>query len=137
MAKMVIGLFSGSIDRLTATGVISSGAAALDMDIEIYVLLMGARAFKKENAENIDELSETPQLKDQFFAGLEKNQVKKWYQFLKDAKELTNVKILICGLAGKIWGGEKVDDFIDLVDDICGIGEYVDSAANADLHLFI
>ena len=137
MAKMVIGLFSGSIDRLTATGVISSGAAALDMDIEIYVLLMGARAFKKENAENIDELSETPHLKDQFFAGLEKNQVKKWYQFLRDAKELTNVKVLICGLAGKIWGGEKVDDFIDLVDDICGIGEYVDSATNADLHLFI
>jgi len=82
MAKMVIGLVSGGIDRLTAMGVISSGAAALDMDIEIYVLLMGARAFKKENAENIDGLSETPQLKDQFFAGLEKNQVKKWYQFL-------------------------------------------------------
>ncbi len=137
MAKMVIGLFSGSIDRLTAAGVVSSGAAALDMDIEIYVLLMGARAFKKENAATIDELSETPHLKNQFLAGLEKNQVKKWYQFLKDVKELTNVKILICGLAGKIWGGEKTDDFIDLVDDICGVGEYVDSAASADLHLFI
>ena len=137
MAKMVIGLFSGSIDRLTAAGVISSGAAALDMDIEIYVLLMGARAFKKENVESIDELSETPHLKNQFFAGLEKNQVKKWYQFLTDVKGLTNVKILICGLAGKIWGGEKTDDFIDLVDDICGIGEYVDAATNADLHLFI
>ena len=98
---------------------------------------MGARAFKKENVESIDELSETPQFKNQFFAGLENNQVKKWYQFLKDVKELTNVKILVCGLAGKIWGGDKMDDFIDLVDDICGVGEYVDSAANADLHLFI
>lgn len=137
MAKMVIGLFSGSIDRLTAAGVISSGAAAMDMDIEIYVLLMGARAFKKENVENIDELSETPHLKSQFFAGLEKNQVKKWYEFLTSVKELTNVKILICGLAGKIWGGEKVDDFIDLVDDICGVGEYVDAATDADLHIFI
>jgi peroxiredoxin family protein len=137
MAKMVIGLFSGSIDRLTAAGIVASGAAALDMDIEIYVLLMGARAFKKENVESIDELSETPQLKDQFFAGLEKNQVNKWYQFLEDVKGLTNVNILVCGLAGKIWGGDKMDDFIDLVDDICGVGEYVDSAANADLHLFI
>ena len=137
MAKMVIGLFSGSIDRLTAAGVISSGAAALDMDIEIYVLLMGARAFIKENAESIDELSETPHLKSQFLAGLNKNQVKKWYEFLKDVKGLTNVKILVCGLAGKIWGGDKIDDFIDLVDDICGVGEYVDAATNADLHLFI
>lgn len=137
MAKMVIGLVSGGIDRLTAMGIIASGAAALDMDIEIYVLLMGARAFKKENAESIDELSETPQLKNQFFAGLEKNQVKKWYQFLNDVKGLANVKILVCGLAGKIWEGEKIDDFIDLVDDICGVGEYVDAATNADLHLFI
>jgi len=137
MAKMVIGLFSGSIDRLTAAGVISSGAAVLDMDIEIYVLLMGARAFQKENAESIDELSESPHLKNQFLAGLDKNKVKKWYEFLNDVKGLTNVKILVCGLAGKIWGGEKVDDFIDLVDDICGVGEYVDAATNADLHLFI
>ena len=137
MAKMVIGLFSGSIDRLTATGIVSSGAAALDMDIEIYVLLMGARAFKKENAATIDELSETPYLKNQFIEGLEKNQVKKWDQFLKDAKGLTNVKILVCGLAGKIWGGDKKDDFVDLVDDICGVGEYVDAATNADLQLFI
>jgi peroxiredoxin family protein len=137
MAKMVIGLVSGGIDRLTAMGIVASGAAALDMDIEIYVLLMAARAFKKENAESIDELSETPQLKDQFFAGLEKNQVKKWYEFLNDVKGLTNVKILVCGLAGKIWGGEKTDDFIDLADDICGVGEYVDAATNADLHLFI
>ena len=47
------------------------------------------------------------------------------------------MKILVCGLAGKIWGGDKIDDFIDLVDDICGVGEYVDAATNADLHLFI
>jgi len=134
---MVIGLFSGSIDRLTGAGVISSGAAALDMDIEIYVLIMGARAFMKENSEKINELSETPHLQDQFFNGLDKNKVKKWHEFLKDVKEITNVKILICGLAGKIWGGEKTDDFIDLVDDICGVGEYVDAATNADLHLFI
>jgi len=137
MAKMVIGLFSGGIDRLTGAGIISSGAAALDMDIEIYVLLMGARAFKKENSENIDELSETPHLKNQFLAGLDKNKVKKWHEFLEVVKGLTNVKILVCGLAGKIWGGDKMDDFIDLVDDICGVGEYVDAATNADLHLFI
>jgi len=137
MAKMVIGLFSGSIDRLIAAGVISTGGAALDMDIEIYVLLMGARAFKKENSENIDELSETPHLKNQFLAGLDKNQVKKWYEFLNDIKGLTNVKILVCGLAGKIWEGDKIDDFIDLVDDICGVSEYVDAATNADLQLFI
>jgi peroxiredoxin family protein len=40
-------------------------------------------------------------------------------------------------LAGKIWGGEKLDDFIDLADDIVGIGEYITAATEADMHLFI
>ena len=137
MAKMVIGLCSGSIDRLTATGIISGGAAALDMDIEIYVLLMAARAFKKENVEKVDELSETPHLKDEFLAGLEKNNVKKLHEVIKELKEFTDVKVLVCGTAGKIWGAEKKEDFIDVVDDICGIGEYVSAAEEADVHLFI
>ena len=137
MAKMVIGLCSGSIDRLTATGIITGGAAALDMEIEIYVLLMAARAFIKENAEKVDELSETPHLKDEFLAGLEKNNVKKLHEVIKELKEFTDVKVLVCGTAGKIWGAEKKEDFIDVVDDICGIGEYVSAAEEADVHLFI
>jgi peroxiredoxin family protein len=137
MAKLVIAMFSGGVDRLTAAGVVMSGAAADDMDIDVFVLLMGARAFKKEIAEKNEELSETPQLKDQFYAGLDKNNVKKWIEFMKEAKEITNVKIHICGLAGKLWGGEKLEDFIDLADDICGISEYVTAAQEADMHLFI
>ncbi|MEA3496575.1 MAG: hypothetical protein U9R42_11115 [Bacteroidota bacterium] len=137
MATMVIGMFSGGIDRLTAAGVVASGGAALDMDIDIYVLLMAARTFKKDVVKTNNEISETANLKDQFFSGLEKNKVKKWYEFFEEIKELTNVKIHICGLAGKIWGGEKVEDFIDMVDDIGGVTEYVDAASNADMHLFI
>ncbi len=53
------------------------------------------------------------------------------------AKEMTNVKIYICSLAGKIWGGEKLEDFNGLVDDLCGIGEYLTAAEEADIHMFI
>ncbi len=41
--KMTMALFSGSIDKLTGAGVVLSGAAADDMDVDIFVLLMGAR----------------------------------------------------------------------------------------------
>jgi len=135
--KMCIGLFSGSIDKLTATGVIMSGAAAEDMEVDVYVLLMGAYAFKKENAEGNDNLAELPHLKDQFFSSLKRLKVPTWIDFFKQAKELTQVRVHICGLAGKIWGGEKLDDFNDLADDICGIGEYVAAAEEADISLFI
>lgn len=134
---MVMGLFSGGVDKLTAAGVILSGAAAHDMDVEVYVLLMGARAFKKEVGEKNDNVAELPEKKEEFFASLKKNNVQTWIEFFKQAKELTNVKIIMCSLAGKIWGGEKMEDFIDLVDDFCGIGAYVSAAEEADVHMFI
>ncbi len=135
--KLVLALFSGSIDRLTAAGVVLSGAAAQDMDIDIYVLLMGAYAFKKENVDTNKHMAELTDKKEEFFASLERLKVPKWIDFFKQAKELTNVKIHICGLAGKIWGGEKLEDFVDIADDIVGIGEYISAAEEADINLFI
>ncbi len=137
--KMTLALFSGSLDKLIAAGIILSGAAADDMDVDIYVLLQGARAFKKEIGDDPDQLAmaENPHLKEEFLKSLETLKVNTWMEFFKEAKELTNVKIHICGLAGKIWGGEKLEDFVNLADDICGIGEYITSAQEADVHLFI
>ncbi len=135
--KMCIGLFSGSIDRLTAAGVIISGAAADDMDVEVYVLLQGARAFVKGNENKIDSLSENSHLKEEFMAALDKLNVSTWLEFFKMAKEMTNVKVNICSLAGKLWGADKMEDYIDIVDDIIGIGEYIDAAKDADVHFFI
>jgi peroxiredoxin family protein len=137
--KMCLGLFTGSVDKLTAAGVILSGAAALDMKVDIYVLLQGARAFKKEVGDNADALAmaENPDLKDEFMESLRNLNVKTWVEFFREAKEITDVKVHICGLAGKIWGGENLDDFIDLADDICGIGAYLSSAEEADINLFI
>ena len=137
--RMTIALFSGSLDKLTAAGIILSGAAADDYDIEVYVLLQGARAFMKGIAENNDklELAENPKLKAEFLESLEKLNVNLWLEFFREAKEITNLKIYICGLAGKVWGGEKLDDFVDLADDIVGIGECITSMEESDVHLFI
>ena len=132
-------LYSGSLDKLTAAGVILSGAAADDMDVDVYVLMMGARAFKKEVGADRSklELAEYPALKSEFMNMIDKINVKSWTDFFKEAKELTNVKIHICGLAGKIWNGNSLEDFIDLADDIVGINEYITSAQEADMHLLI
>jgi len=137
--KMCIALFTGSVDKLTAAGVILSGAAADDMDVDIFVLLQAARAFKKDIGDDSDKLpmAENIDLKGEFLNSLKKLNVKTWVEFFKEAKEITNVKIHICGLAGKVWDGEKLDDFIDLADDIVGISEYITATQEADVNLFI
>ncbi len=137
--KMCMALHSGSLDRLTGAGVIISGAAADDMDVDVFVLLQAARAFKKEIADDYEKLpmTENSEIKEEFIASLKKLNVPTWIEFFEMAKELTNVKIHVCSLAGKVWGGETMEDFVDLVDDICGIGEYIEAAQEADVHLFI
>jgi peroxiredoxin family protein len=137
--KMCLGLYTGSIDKLTAAGVILGGAAAMDMKVEIFVLLQGARAFRKDIGDNEDKLqmAENPEMKEEFLQSLKNLKVKTWVEFFKEAKEITDVTIHICGLAGKIWGGEKLDDFISIADDICGIGAYITAAQEADVNLFI
>lgn len=137
--KMTLALYSGSIDKLTAAGIILGGAAADDMDVDVFVLLQGARAFRKDVGDDPTRLAmaENPDLKEEFLQSLRNLKVNSWLEFFKEAKSLTNVRIHICGLAGKIWGGEKLEDFLDIADDICGISEYITSAQKADVHLFI
>jgi len=135
--KLTIALYTGSVDKLTAAGVILGGAAAEDMDVEIYVLLQAAFAFKKENALTNDRVAEITDKKDEFLASLDRLNTPHWTDAFKTAKELTNMTIHVCGFAGKVWHGEKLDDFIDLVDDICGISQYLTSAENSDINLFI
>lgn len=137
MAKMTIGLSSSCIDKLTSVGVILSGAAADDMEVDLFVLVNAGHAFLKNKAAEISNMSEDIQSSEEYKAALEKLSTPSWIEFFEMAKEMTEVKIHICSLAGKIAGGEKMEDFIDIVDDICGIGEYIESVQETDVNLFI
>lgn len=137
MAKLVVGLSSGSVDKLVGLSVMMSGAVADDMDVEVYVLLTAARAFIKGNEDLVDSVVEYPHLKDEMMAKLTELKQPGWVESFNQAKEFGNVKIYICSLAGKLWGGNTKEDFNELVDDICGIFQYIESAQSADLHITI
>ena len=137
MAKMVIGLSSGSIDKLVGTGVIMSGGAADDMEIEVYVLLTAARAFLKGNEELEDSFVEYPHLQTEMKARMKELKMPTWVEAFREVKDMADVKIYICSLAGKMWGGESIEQFNDLVDGFSGIYQYVQAAQAADLHISI
>ena len=103
--KMCLALYSGSIDKLTAAGVILSGAVADDMEVDVYVLLQAARAFKKEIAYNKDELklAENSHLREEFLNSLKQLNVKEWHAFFKEAKEISKVKFHICGITYLVY----------------------------------
>ena len=132
MGSMVIGLASGSIENLVVTSTVTGGAVALDMDVDIYLLLGGAYAFRKDVAEK-GTYSDRPELKDEMAVGMADNAVPDPLASLRNLKADGRVKIHCCGTAGKIWGAGALEDFIDLVDDIVGIAEYIVRCEEADV----
>ena len=133
--KMVICVFSGTYDRLVGMSVLVSGAVALDMEVEIYLMLWGSYAFRKDTIGKDTEISEHFDLKDRLFEGMKKAGLKPWYELLKELKQMGNVKIYACGAAAKTWDAEQKD--LEFVDGICGASEMVTALSEAKIALFI
>ena len=134
--KMVIALVSSGAEKLTAGGIILSGAVAQDMEVKVFLLIGGAYAFRKEVADTHNKVGESHFTAEEFQEGLKKANVSHWLEFYKNAKEMGNVKFYLCGTAGKIWKSADKEDFY-LVDEVCGVGEYVSSAEEADLSIIL
>ena len=132
MGKMVIGLASGSIEKLVVASTLTGGAVALDMDVDVYLLLGGAYAFRKDVAGD-GTYADRPELKEEMLAGMADNAVPAPIDNLRNLKADGKVKIHCCGTAGKIWGAGALDDFVDIVDDIVGIAEYITRCEEADV----
>jgi len=134
-SKMVVGLASTQIEKLATCCIVVGGAVAIDMEVHIYLLLQGAYAFIKDVVEKQRYIYDQPQLKDQLLQGLAENQIPFPYDYLRQLKEDGTVRVHCCATAGKVWGGKELGDFVDLVDDIVGIAEYVSQAEEASVHM--
>jgi peroxiredoxin family protein len=132
MSQMIIGLASGSIESLVVTSTLTGGAVALDMDVDIYLLLGGAYAFRKDVAGK-GTYSDRPELLDEMKAGMADNAVPDPIESLRKLRKDGHVRIHACGTAGKIWGAGELGDFVDIVDDIVGIAEYITRCEEADI----
>ena len=131
MSKMVIGLASGSIEKLYVASTLTGGAVALDMDVDIYLLLGGAHAFRRDVAGAT--YAERPELLDEMRAGIAEANVPDPIDNLRRLREDGKVRIHVCGTAGRIWGAGELDDFVDVCDDIVGIGSYLMDCEEADV----
>ena len=132
MGRMVIGLASGSLEKLLVTSTVTGGAVALEMDVDIYLLLGGAYAFRKDVAENGTHV-DRPELEAEMRAGIAGANVPDPIANLRKLREDGKVRIHVCGTAGKIWGAGELGDFVDVCDDIVGIAEYIVACEEADV----
>jgi peroxiredoxin family protein len=126
--KVSIVLFSGTTDKLMAAAVITSGAAAMQKKVTIFLTFWGLMAFRKGAKQQPPRMS--ADFADFAPAAMQAMQAKKvphWLDTLRDAMDIGDVKVKACGLTVDLFG-MKLEDLEPVVSEITGVGSFVEES---------
>ena len=135
MTKLSIIMFSGTVDKLMPVGVLSTAAAGLGYEVEIFATFWGLLALKKD-APQPDVSKDYGPMGEMFKKVMQEKNMPSWLDLLRQAKEMGNVKIYACAQTFDMLGLKK-EDLVDIVDDVIGAMEYLEKSKDADITLFI
>lgn len=128
-SKMSIAMFSGTGDKFIALGALAQAAAAMGMEVNIYVTGFALLGFTKEH-HDLPFPSEFAAMAPAVAQGMEATKVASWETMVRQAKEL-GAKVHACSMMSGVMGLGK-DDFGDLVDDVVGAATFVESAEGGE-----
>ncbi len=128
-SKMSIAMFSGTADKFIALGALAQAAAAMGMEVNIYVTGFALLGFTKEH-HDLPFPSEFAAMAPAVAKGMEATKVASWETMVRQAKEL-GAKVHACSMMSGVMGLGG-DDFGDLVDDVVGAATFVESAEGGE-----
>lgn len=135
--RMSLILFSGTVDKLLAASILATGAAAMGMEVEVFLTTWGVMSFRKGDYKTNARLSKD--FEDYAPAMMEAMQVKKvptWMENLLGAKEIGDVKVYACSMTMELFG-MQLSDLEPIVDDVTGVATFVERAKDGRITLFI
>jgi peroxiredoxin family protein len=135
--RMSLIVFSGTVDKLMAASILTTGAAAMGMEVEVFLTTWGLEAFRKDNYKTNMRVSKDfedygPVMMEQMMA----KKVPSWMDNFKGAKEVGDVKIYACSMTLELFG-MKLEDLEPIVDDVTGVATFVERAREGRITLFI
>jgi len=134
---MSIILFSGTVDKMMAASVMASGGVMMGMNVDIFVTYYGLNSLLKENVETNTRFSKDfDEMAGPMMAMMKQKHMPSWYDTLKQAKEMGNVKIHGCTMTAELMG-QKKENYDPIIDDMVGVATFVDAAQNSQVTLFI
>ena len=135
--SMTIIIHSGDLDKALAGFILATGAAAKGIETTMFFTFWGMNIIKHGGAEST-------KLSKMNMAGLGKMMIKKTMkkhnvasleELIKDAKEL-GVRLIACEMTMDLMNVPK-DSLIPEVNEIGGVGSYLDVASESQINLFI
>jgi len=135
--RMSIILFSGTVDKMMAASVMASGGVMMGMNVDIFVTYYGLNSLLKENVGTNTRFSKDfDEMAGPMMAMMKQKHMPSWYDTLKQAKEMGNVKIHGCTMTAELMG-QKKENYDPIIDDMVGVATFVDAAQNSQVTLFI
>jgi peroxiredoxin family protein len=135
--RMSLVVFSGTADKLTAVATLATGAAAMGMEVELFLTFWGQEAFRTGAKQRPPRI--TAEFEDYGPVMMELMQVKRvphWLDTIRDARDIGNVKVFACSATMELFD-MKLDDLEDVVDEVTGVATFIDRAKDADISMFI
>ena len=135
--RMSIIVFSGTVDKLMAASILTTGGAAMGLEVEVFLTTWGLEAFRKDNYKTNMKISKDfeeygPVMMEQMMA----KKVPSWMENFKNAREIGDVKIYACSMTMELFG-MKLQDLEPIVDDVTGVAVFVERAKEGKITLFI
>ncbi len=135
--RMSIVVFSGTVDKLMSVSILATGAAAMGMEVELFLTTWGLEAFRKGSYKTNMRVSQdfedyAPAMMEQ----MKEKKVPSWMDNLKGAREIGDVKIYACSMTMELYG-MKLSDLEPIVDEVTGVASFVEHAKDSRITLFI
>jgi peroxiredoxin family protein len=135
--RMSIVVFSGTADKLTAVATLATGAAAMGMQVELFLTFWGLESFRRGAKDRPPRI--TAEFEDYGPVMMELMQAKHvphWLDTIRDAREIGDVKVFACSATMELFE-MKLDDLEEVVDEVAGVATFIDRAKDAEISMFI
>ena len=135
--RMSIVLFSGTVDKLLAASILATGAAAMDMEVDLFLTTWGIEAFRKgaykTNTRVSRDFEEYGSVMRELMAA---KKAPSWWENLQGAKEIGDVHISACSMTMELFG-LTLNDLEPVVDEVTGVATFMERARESKVTLFI
>src|SRR6266849_1528917 len=135
--RMSLIVFSGTVDKLMAASILATGAAAMGLEVEVFLTTWGLEAFRKDNYKTNTKVSKdfeeyAPVMMEQMMA----KRVPSWMENFKNAMEVGDVKIYACSMTMELFD-MKLEDLEPVVTDVTGVATFGERAKEGRITRFI
>lgn len=135
--RLSIILFSGTVDKLMAASILATGAAAMGMEVELFLTTWGLMAFRKgDYLTNTRVSADFADYASVMQEQMQAKRVPSWMENLQGAIEIGSVHVAACSMTMELYG-LHLADLEPIVDEVTGVATFIERARESQTTLFI